>query len=253
MVLDTELTDDAARRGRCARARPRRSRNCGARPSSSSTIASSCGSRAYRYRSPRYLPQVADDTLAELRDGDDPGRRAPGDRRAGWGSRHDRPSEAGLSAMTARAARAATRGRARWPIFIGLAATVFIARPAHEGVAGLHVVPGRAAPGRRRLHSPDPLAEHRRALRALPRSGPVLRGRLGRRRGRDRLVPPQLRPEHAAVRRARAAPRRRSRQHGRPVPASATSSTSSMSASAISGSTPSTSPIRRSASPSSCC
>jgi signal peptidase II len=31
-----------------------------------------------------------------------------------------------LSAMTARAARAATRGRARWPIFIGLAATVFI-------------------------------------------------------------------------------------------------------------------------------
>jgi signal peptidase II len=28
--------------------------------------------------------------------------------------------------MTARAARAATRGRARWPIFIGLAATVFI-------------------------------------------------------------------------------------------------------------------------------
>lgn len=31
-----------------------------------------------------------------------------------------------MSAMTARAARAATRGRARWPIFIGLAATVFI-------------------------------------------------------------------------------------------------------------------------------
>jgi len=31
-----------------------------------------------------------------------------------------------LSTMTARAARAATRGRARWPIFIGIAVAVFV-------------------------------------------------------------------------------------------------------------------------------
>ena len=97
-----------------------------------------------------YLPQVADDTLAELRDGEMPGRRARGRPSSWMGGRATLAlRRLGLSAMTARAARSATRGRARWPIFIGLAATVFIVDQLTKAWLVVHVVRRRAAPDRR--------------------------------------------------------------------------------------------------------
>ena len=218
MVLDTPLTPSCAPRATPASSRGR-SRTCGEDAEPGARRPDRAVGRGLPEPWPRYLPRVAADMLAETcARADPPADAAHGDRRLDGGTvtialrRLDR-------ALTARAARATGRRRARWPLFLGLAATVFVVDQLTKAWLVSFLAPGErlqvVGDYIRLVHSQNSGA----LFGLVPRPGAVSSALVSIGViGADRLVPPRLGTEHAPVGRARAAARRRARQHGRPVP-----------------------------------
>ena len=222
MILDIELTARAARRGRRPRARPgdpgaaprgrararRPDRAVGRRRCPDDRRRPPAGGRGATRWPPWRRGRRPTTRIAPVVDA----RRA-GRSRSPCGGPRDRDRD-----DAARRPRRRREGRPRWLLFFGLAAAVIVVDQLSKAWLVSAVDPGEAirviGDYLRLIYS-----QNSGALFGLFRDQAILFGLVSVGVvGAHRLVPRRVRPEHAAVDRARAAARWRHRQHDRPVP-----------------------------------